>query len=224
RLTAGARSGATISAGNGHTLAHSIVISGSLSEVNAALATVHYTPSPTDETPDTLHISATTTEESVVGGDTSAPATDTVSIRESDVPAPAEVASGGPLNLALTDPSDAPGRSSDETLTGGSSDDTFVFKAIMNSQPGISHFDTITHFVHNSNHIDPSAIAGATLVEGPVAIADTIAANTRWFVDSAHNQRIVEINTTATADHIDLEIHLTGSNINLSGADILHHT
>jgi len=223
-LTVGNRSGATISGGNGHTLAHSIVISGSLSEVNAALATVHYTPSPTDETPDTLHISATTTEESAVGGDTSAPATDTVSIRESDVPAPAEVAGGGPLNLALTDPSDAPGRSGDETLTGGSSDDTFVFKAIVNSQPGISHFDTITHFVHNSNHIDPSAIAGATLVEGPVTIADTIAANTRWFVDSAHNQRIIEINTTATADHIDLEIYLTGSNINLSGADILHHT
>jgi len=85
------------------------------------------------------------------------------------------VAGGGPLNLALTDPSDAPGRSGDETLTGGSSDDTFVFKAIVNSQPGISHFDTITHFVHNSNHIDPSAIAGATLVEGPVAIADTVA-------------------------------------------------
>jgi hypothetical protein len=94
----------------------------------------------------------------------------------------------------------------------------------MDSQPGISHFDTITHFVHNPDHIDLTAIAGTTLVDGPVAIADTVAANTGWLVDNAHNQRIVEVNTTATADHVNLEIHLTGSNINLSGADILHHT
>jgi Peptidase M10 serralysin C terminal len=170
-----------------------------------------------------LHISATTTEESAVGGDTSAPATKTVSIRESDVPAPAEVA-GSPLNLALTDPSGAPGRSGDDTLSGGSGDNTFVFKATMDSQPGTSHFDTFTHFVHNPDHIDLTAIAGTTLVEGPVAITDTVAAHTGWFVDNAHNQRIVEVNTTATADHVNLEIHLTGSNINLSGADILHHT
>jgi len=26
------------------------------------------------------------------------------------------------------------------------------------------------------------------------------------------------------ANHVDMEIHLTGTNINLTGSDILHHT
>ncbi len=38
------------------------------------------------------------------------------------------------------------------------------------------------------------------------------------------NQTIVYVNTTDTANHVDMEIHLTGSNINLTGSDILHHT
>jgi hypothetical protein len=45
-----------------------------------------------------------------------------------------------------------------------------------------------------------------------------------WFVDNASNQTIVYVNTTDTTNHVDMEIHLTGTNINLSGSDILHHT
>jgi hypothetical protein len=52
---------------------------------------------------------------------------------------------------------------------------------------------------------------------------EAVAANSiSWFKDGS--QTIVYVNTTAAAGHVDMEIHLTGSNINLSGSDILHHT
>ena len=52
---------------------------------------------------------------------------------------------------------------------------------------------------------------------------ESVAANSiSWFKDGS--QTIVYVNTTAGAGHVDMEIHLTGSNINLSGSDILHHT
>ena len=111
------------------------------------------------------------------------------------------------------------------TLTGTAGSDTFVFKAITDSQPGAGNFDTITNFTHNSDHIDLTAIAGANTVQGPVDAASTVDAHSiSWFVDSANNQTIVYVNTTDTANHVDMEIHLTGTNINLSGSDILHHT
>ena len=111
------------------------------------------------------------------------------------------------------------------TLTGTAGSDTFVFKAITNSQPGAGNFDTITNFTHNSDHIDLTAIAGANTVQGLVDSAGTVDAHSiSWFVDSANNQTIVYVNTTDTANHVDMEIHLTGTNINLSGSDILHHT
>ena len=111
------------------------------------------------------------------------------------------------------------------TLTGNSGNDTFVFKAVTDLLPGAGNFSTITDFTHNSDHIDLTAIAGANAVQGPVDEASTVDAHSiSWFVDSAQNQTIVYVNTTGTANHVDMEIHLTGANINLSGSDILHHT
>jgi hypothetical protein len=111
------------------------------------------------------------------------------------------------------------------TLTGTAGADTFLFKTITDSQSRVGNFDTITNFTHNSDHIDLTAIAGANTVQGQVDAANTAAAHSvSWFVDSASNQTIVYVNTTNVADHVDMEIHLTGSNINLSGSDILHHT
>ena len=110
-------------------------------------------------------------------------------------------------------------------LTGGAGSDTFVFKAVSDSQPGAGQFDTITDFAHNSDHIDLTAIAGASHVQGLVATANVVDANSvSWFVDNAHNETVLYVNTSATANHVDMEIHLTGANINLTGADILHHT
>ncbi|HET7805302.1 MAG TPA: hypothetical protein VFL53_13755, partial [Pseudolabrys sp.] len=111
------------------------------------------------------------------------------------------------------------------TLTGTAGSDTFLFKAIADSHPGAGNFDTITNFTHDSDHIDLTAIAGANTVQGPVDTASSVAAHSiSWFADNAHNQTIVYVNTTGTPGNIDMEIHLTGSNINLSGSDILHHT
>jgi len=67
-------------------------------------------------------------------------------------------------------------------------------------------------------------IAGAANLQGQVAEASMVAANSiSWFVDNTHNETVLYVNTTATANHVDMEIHLTGTNINLTGSDILHH-
>jgi len=111
------------------------------------------------------------------------------------------------------------------TLIGTAGSDTFVFKAITDSQPGAGTFDTITNFTHNSDHLDLTTIAGANTMQGLVDSAGKVDTHgISWFVDSANNQTIVYVNTTDTANHVDMEIHLTGTNINLSGSDILHHT
>ncbi len=115
------------------------------------------------------------------------------------------------------------GNTGADTMNGGGGNDTFVFRALADSQPGAGHFDTIADFTHNSDHIDLSAIAGATNVQGAVNSANVVDAHSiSWFVDN--NQTVLYVNTTATANHVDMEIHLTGTNISLSGSDILHHT
>ncbi len=112
-----------------------------------------------------------------------------------------------------------------QIMNGGAGDDTFVFRAITDSTPGAGNFDTLGDFVHNSDHLDLTAIAGATSVQGLVGSASTVDAHSiSWFIDNAHNETILYVNTTATADHVDMEIRLTGTNINLAGSDILHHT
>ena len=61
-------------------------------------------------------------------------------------------------------------------------------------------------------------------MQGAVGAPGTVGAHSiSWFVDSAHNQTIVYVNTSnSVLNHVDMEIHLTGSNINLQGTDIHH--
>ena len=109
-------------------------------------------------------------------------------------------------------------------LTGDAGNDTFVFKTITDLPPGDGQSKTITDFTHNSDHIDLSEILGLANIQGQVDAANTVDANSvSWFVDNAHNQTVAYVNTSATANHVDMEIHLTGTNINLTGSDILHH-
>jgi RTX calcium-binding nonapeptide repeat (4 copies) len=117
------------------------------------------------------------------------------------------------------------GNTGAQVMNGNAGNDTFVFRTIADSTPGAGNFDTVGGFVHNSDHLDLTAIAGATNVQGLVNSANTVGANSiSWLVDNVQNQTIVYVNTTGTANHVDMEIHLTGTNINLSGSDILHHT
>ena len=112
-----------------------------------------------------------------------------------------------------------------ETLTGGGGNDTFIFKSVTDSQPGAGHYDTITDFTPNADHIDLSAIFDASHIQGQVAEANTVAANSiSWFVDNARNETVLYVNTSGTANQVEMEIHLTGTNINITGADILHHS
>jgi Ca2+-binding RTX toxin-like protein len=112
-----------------------------------------------------------------------------------------------------------------DTLAGNGGADTFVFKELSDSQSGAGHFDTIGDFVSGLDHLDFMAITGATSVQGEVGGANTVAAHSiSWFVDNVNNQTIVYVNTGNTANHVDMEIHLTGTNINLTGSDILHQT
>jgi hypothetical protein len=125
---------------------------------------------------------------------------------------------GGPQNDTFI------GGGGGDTMKGGGGSDTFVFKTITDSQPGAGHFDTITDFIAGTDRIDLSAIVGASHVQGVVGMANTVAANSiSWFADNAHNETVLYVNTTAAANHVDMEIHLTGTNINLTGSDILHH-
>ncbi len=76
-LTLGSGLAATIKGGDGHGVADAVLITGSLADVNAALAAVTYTPATEYEGTDTVHFTATSTEELSVGGNTSAAATET---------------------------------------------------------------------------------------------------------------------------------------------------
>lgn len=110
-----------------------------------------------------------------------------------------------------------------DTMTGNGGNDTFVFKSVSDSTPGVN-VATITDFTHGSDHIDLSAISGATQVQGQVSGVGTVEAHgISWYVDNTNGQTVVSVNTTDTADHVDMEIHLTGTNINLAASDILHH-
>jgi hypothetical protein len=108
----------------------------------------------------------------------------------------------------------------------GAGNDTFVFRATTDSLPGAGHFDTITDFVHGQDHLDFTAIAGATQVQhSAVAAANTVDPHSiSWFVDTPNNQTIVYVNTSGAANTVSMEVHLTGTNINLADTDILHHT
>jgi hypothetical protein len=118
-----------------------------------------------------------------------------------------------------------------DTLTGGGSSDTFVFKAITDSQPGRGHFDTITDFTHNSDHIDFAAINGlnsnvqAVAFNSLAAAPGSIAAHTIDIVTSG-GSTVIYANASGMAQNIvssDMEIHLM-SMTNVTSSDfILHH-
>jgi hypothetical protein len=78
---------------------------------------------------------------------------------------PTSTTSTTPTTATTTSSSDSAdtligGSNGNNTITGGVDHDSFVFKAITDSQPGVDHFDTITDFTHNLDHIDFAAING----------------------------------------------------------------
>ena len=89
-----------------------------------------------------------------------------------DPPTSTNVAATSPSNSAdtFTAGSNDNNTGGSHTLMGGDDHDTFVFKAITDSQPGAGNFDTITNFTHNSDHFDFTAISGLNSAVQPVTI------------------------------------------------------
>jgi VCBS repeat-containing protein len=115
-----------------------------------------------------------------------------------------------------------------DQLTGGGGNDTFVFNAVTDSQPGAGHFDTITDFTHNADHLDFAAIGGLNdnqqLVsfETLAAAPATLAAHTIAIVTSG-SSTVIYANSSAATASADMEVHLNGVT-NVQQSDfILHH-
>ncbi|MGB7603219.1 MAG: hypothetical protein WBM24_23150, partial [Candidatus Sulfotelmatobacter sp.] len=115
-------------------------------------------------------------------------------------------------------------------LTGGGANNTFVYKAITDSQPGAGNFDTVTNFTHNSDHFDFTAINGLNSAVQPVAFnsltaaPDSLAAHTIDIVTSGGNTVIYANASGAqeTVAHVDMEIHLNNVT-NVHSTDFILH-
>jgi VCBS repeat-containing protein len=112
------------------------------------------------------------------------------------------------------------GNTGSQIMNGGPGSDTFVFKALADSTH--TNFDTIQDFTPGVDHLDFTTIPSTTNLHQMANATDIAPNSISWFKDGS--QTIVYVNTTVTQGNIDMEIHLTGTNINLSGSDILHHT
>jgi Ca2+-binding RTX toxin-like protein len=107
-------------------------------------------------------------------------------------------------------------------MDGGAGNDTFVFRALTDSKSGAGFgIDTITGFTPGADHLDFTAIAGVTNVQGVTGLNTVAAHSVSWFNDGS--QTIVYVNASGNPNQVDMEIHLTGTNIPLPN-DILHHT
>jgi VCBS repeat-containing protein len=118
-----------------------------------------------------------------------------------------------------------------DALIGGDGHDTFVFNAIANSQEGVPHFDSISNFTHNSDHIDLAAIDGLnTNIQGVnfnslTSAPENIAAHTIDIVTSDGNTVIYANSSGAseTLANANMEIHLPSVTNATSSDFILHH-
>jgi len=115
------------------------------------------------------------------------------------------------------------GRGGADTLFGGLGADRFVFAAVADST--IASHDTISDFVHGTDVIDTSAIAGITTVQGLISGSDQVAAHSIVWIQNGANT-IVYANNSALAENqgsADMEIVLTGVTAStLANLDFFH--
>ena len=111
-----------------------------------------------------------------------------------------------------------------DRLTGGTGADHFVFNAASDST--VASHDTISDFVHGSDVIDTSAIAGITTVQGLISGTTQVAANSVVWIQSGADT-IVYANSTGTAeDQGSANMQIILANVTASalvGTDFLLH-
>ena len=115
------------------------------------------------------------------------------------------------------------GRGGADALFGGLGADRFVFAAVADST--IASHDTISDFVHGTDVIDTSAIAGITAVQGFITGATQVAANSIAWIQSGANTIVYVNNSTAAEGQgsADMEIILTGiTPSTLTSLDFFH--
>ena len=115
------------------------------------------------------------------------------------------------------------GRGGADTLFGGTGADHFVFAAVFDST--VASHDTIGDFLHGTDVIDTSAIAGITTVQGLISGSDQVAAHSIVWIQNGANT-IVYANNSALAENqgsADMEIVLTGVTAStLTNLDFFH--
>jgi len=111
-----------------------------------------------------------------------------------------------------------------DLVTGGTGADRFVFNAASDST--VASHDTISDFVHGSDVIDTSAIAGITAVQGLISGTTQVAANSVVWIQSGADT-IVYANSTGTAeDQGSANMQIILANVTASalvGTDFLLH-
>jgi len=127
------------------------------------------------------------------------------------------------------------GNGGSDKLTGGAGADTFTFRAA--SESNSTSPDTITDFVHGTDKIDFTAIAGINasnevpLFQGKLSGAGnlTLNAHSVGFLEVGGNTVVLantsnaaQTVTTANTSTADMKIVLLGVNLGLTGADFHH--
>ena len=115
------------------------------------------------------------------------------------------------------------GRGGADLLTGGTGADHFTFLATSDST--VASHDTISDFLHGTDVIDTSAIAGITAVQGLIAGSTQVAAHSIVWIQSG-SDTIVYANSTGAAESqgsANMEIILTNVTAStLAATDFFH--
>jgi VCBS repeat-containing protein len=182
-----------------------------VTDPNPSGGSFDYTASDGGATPSTAHVTVNRVSGTTLTGTNA----DDILVAAPNTSSPTTMTGGNGNDVLI-------GNTGINNMDGGAGNDTFVFRALTDSKSGVGFgIDTITGFTPGADHLDFTAIAGVTNVQGVTGLNTVAAHSVSWFNDGS--QTIVYVNASGNPNQVDMEIHLTGTNIPLPN-DILHHT